>query len=322
MSNEGKIPGCFKYGCVGCLSLGALVVALIFLASAVHLTVEPEDPRPEERQLSQDLPEVRYPPADAPQVPASVSLPEPPSSATGRVVVDLSMGEFIIQPGPAGEPIRVDADFDSSAFELREEYQQSADGGWTYELSFGSRRGFLGMLFGGGHQGNNRVELTIPRGQPIDIVGEIGLGESEIDLGGLSVRQVDLEFGAGDHFVEFRQPLPFPMDSFTVNSSVGEVEIRNLGEGSPRTVNVDHGIGELFVDLQGPWSRDATIDINVNIGEGRLWLPEGVRLDVEHAKVAIGESDVEWPDEDDLPADAPTLTLSMSGHIGEVSIRR
>lgn len=179
MNNDGKIPGCFKYGCVGCLSLGALAVALIFLASAIHLTVEPEDPRPEERQLSQDLPrmpEVRYPPADAPQMPTSVSLPESPSSPTGRVVLDLSMGEFIIQPGPAGEPIRVDADFDASTFELTEEYQESADGGWTYELSFGSRRGFLGMLFGGGHQGNNRVELTIPRGTPVDIVGEIGLG--------------------------------------------------------------------------------------------------------------------------------------------------
>lgn len=32
MSDEGRIPGCFKYGCVGCLSLGAVLVALIFLA--------------------------------------------------------------------------------------------------------------------------------------------------------------------------------------------------------------------------------------------------------------------------------------------------
>ncbi len=323
MSHENKIPGCFKYGCVGCLSLGAFAVALIFLASAVHLTVEPEDPRPEERQLSQDLPpEIRYPPADAPQMPASVSLPEPPSSPAGRVVLDLSMGEFIVKPGPAGEPIRVDADFDASAFELTEEYQPSADGSWTYELRFKSRRGFLGMLFGGGHQGNNRVELTIPRGRRVDIVGEISLGESEIDLGGLWVREVDLDFGAGDHFVEFREPLPFPMESFDIDSSLGEVEVRNLGEGSPRTVSVDHGIGELFVDLQGSWSRDAKIDIDINIGEGRLWLPEDVKIDVERAKVAIGDSNVEWPDDDDLPEDAPTLTLSMNGHIGEVSIRR
>lgn len=322
MSNDGRIPGCFKYGCVGCLSLGALSVALIFLVSAIHLTVEPEDPRPEERSLSQDLPQppaIRYPAADAPKMPGDVTLPEPPRSPAGRVVLDLSMGEFIVRPGPEGEPIHVDADFDAGAFELTENFEETADG-WTYEVKFASRRGFLGMLFGGGHQGNNRVEVTIPRGQPIDLVGEIGLGESEIDLGGLWLRQVDLDFGAGDHFVEFREPLPFPMESFVVDASVGELEVRHLGEASPRTVEVDHGIGELFVDLQGSWRQDATVDVDFGIGESRLWLPDNVRVDIERASVALGERDVEWPDQDDLPADAPTLTVSLSGNIGEVSI--
>ena len=292
MSDDGRIPGCFKYGCVGCLSLGALAVALVFLASAIHLTVEPEDPRPEERSLARDLPPaaIRVPATDGPALPRDLALPESPSSASGRVVLELAMGEFIVRPGPEGEPIRVEADFDASAFDLTETYEESGGGGWTYGVKFGSRRGFLGMLFGGGHQASNRVEITIPRGQPFELVGEIGPGESEIDLGGLWLRAVELELNAGDHFIEFREPLPEPMASFVLDASVGEVEVRKLGDASPRTVEVDHGIGELFVDLQGAWRQDAAVDIDFGIGEGRLWLPENARVDIESARVAIDRS--------------------------------
>ena len=108
MRNEGRVPGCFKYGCVGCLSLGAVAVALIFLASAVHLTVEPGDPQPEDRQITRDLPQPPEPPAprnavDAPAIPETLPLPELEEfPRAGRIVLDLSMGEFIIRPGPAG----------------------------------------------------------------------------------------------------------------------------------------------------------------------------------------------------------------------------
>ena len=47
MSQKSQVPGCLKYGCVGCLSVLALGVVMIFLFSAIHLVSEPEDPRQE-----------------------------------------------------------------------------------------------------------------------------------------------------------------------------------------------------------------------------------------------------------------------------------
>ncbi len=334
MSNDNKPPGCFKYGCVGCLSGCAVVVALIFLVSAVHLIVEQEDPRPEQREMAQELPqppeppgspEGAYPLGDSPEVPTTLSVPQspnPPDSAIGRVVLDVSMGEFIVRPGPANEPIRVEADYDTSAFELSEKFEESDDAGWTYKVSFGSRGGFLGLIMRGGHNGNNRIEITIPQGHPVDIVGKVGIGESEIDLGGLWVREFNVKYGAGDHFVEIREPLPVPMESFRLDASVGEVEVRNLGDGSPRLVEVDQGVGELFLDLNGNWRQDADIDVDFGIGESRLWLPDNVHIDIERARVALGEKRVDQRDTSDLPADAPTLTVSMTGSIGEVRVER
>ncbi len=325
--SDSKVPGCFKYGCIGCLSMGALAVAAIFLFSAINLAYEPEEPRPEQRELVQELPEAPelpafpYPAGDSPSLPETLPLPHAVEARAGRIVLDLSMGEFIIRPGPAGEPIRVEADYDTASFDLTEEYTTSDDGTWTYEVSFGARRGFLGMLLRGGvRDGDNRIELTIPRGHPIDIVGKIGIGESEVDLGGLWIRNVDLDLGTGDHFIEFREPTPFPMADFKIDSSIGEVEIRNLGAGSPRSVKVDHGIGELLVDLQGPWRQDAEVDVECGIGECRLWLPDSAHIDIESAKIGLGDSRVERPDSQDLPDDAPTITVNIRGNIGDLRV--
>ncbi len=52
-------------------------------------------------------------------------------------------------------------------------------------MSFGSKRGWLGTIFGAGSNVNNRIEITIPRGHPIDLVAKARMGELEADLGGL-----------------------------------------------------------------------------------------------------------------------------------------
>ncbi len=328
MSNEHKSGGCFKYGCVGCLSVLALVVGLVFLVGAVNIVREPSEPSPVEKLLTQDLPEPPPLPSleqiaeeDAIEVlplPDSNQPPPMPDARVGRVVLDLEMGDFVIKPGPAGEPIRVEADFDEASFELREEFHASDDESWTYELSFGAKSG-LSFLFGNTQNVHNKIELIIPRGHPLDIVGEIGLGETEVDLSGLWVRRVDLELGPGDHFIEFRDPLPFPMEGFRVDAAVGSVEVRGLGEASPEWVEVDQSIGELFLDLQGTWQRDATIDVDFGIGECRLWLPEDVHVDIDRASVLIGENAVDEPPQEP-PADAPTLSLNVRSSIGEVDI--
>ncbi len=342
--SKGQVPGCFKYGCVGCLSIVALGVVAVFLISAIHLTSDPEDPRPEQQQVERPLPPAasggmepggmesggmepgRSPATDRPQIGEVLPLPEldefPPqdSGQAGRVVLNLKMGEFIIRPGAADEPIRIDADYDAGSFELTEELTSDDDGGWTYEVGFGSKRGWLGLILGGGrHNIDNRIEITIPRGHQIDIVGEVGMGELDADLGGLWIRRVDVELGLGDHFVEFSDPLPYPMESFRAATSMGSIEVRSLGDASPGSVEVDHSMGELFLDLKGAWQDDAEIDIGFSMGECRIWLPEDVRVDIERASVELGESSIDRP-RADPPEDAPTLTLNVSGSLGEVDI--
>lgn len=329
MSKKSKFPGCFKFGCFGCLSLFALGVGLILLAGAIQFSMSDEVPNPQESEASHRLPAAPDLPAyaaDRPEVPKILPIDggaeAPEFEGGGTLILDLRMGEFTIQPGPADQPIQVEADYDSNAFNLVEEYVENDDGTWTYDVKFGSKGGFFGALFRGVDTNRNRVTITIPRGHPVEIRGEVGMGESETDLGGLWVRRVDLEYGAGDHFLEFREPLPYPMEDFKVDGSMGSLEIRTLGEASPRKVTVKHSMGELLVDLEGPWRRDAEVDVSFSMGECRLWMPREARLEIARASIGLGEKRIEQQDVDALPPDAPTVTLKISASMGEIRIEK
>lgn len=322
-----RLTGCFKFGCFGCLSVVALGVGFVLLLGAIQVTSD-QSPKPQQSQTSHELPQLAdavFPGADQGNIP-DVELEEfpgddPTPPPAGTLVLDLSAGEFNIRPGPPGEPIRVEADYDANSFELNEDFTANDDGTWGYKVRFGMRGGFLGSLFRGGANGSrNEVNIIIPRGHPVRIVGKIGMGESEIDLGGLWVEEVDLETSMGDHFVEFREPTPMPVQAFSLQGSMGEVEIQDLGNASPASVQVKHGMGEMRVDLEGEWRNDADININFSMGGCRLFLPDDVFVDVDRARVAMGEGYVERRDESQVPADAPTLSISAAGAMGEVRI--
>lgn len=351
MSEREGMQGCFKYGCFGCLSLVAVACGLVFLMSAINMSNSTE-PTFETQETEQALPAL----PEAPEAPEAPAPPAPPGYAEmpvgpegmpilaegglsaepnetrhlempglgaplGIIEVDLDIGDFTIKPGPAGQPIRVEADYDTSKFELEENMVQKPDGTWAYKVKFGAKGGFWGLALGGGNSGQNRITVIIPRGRPIEIKGSIRMGESKTDLGGLWVKNVDLQYKAGDHFIEFREPLPFPMDGFKVDGSMGNLEIRGLGQASPKAVDVKQGMGELFLDLQGDWRRDAQIKARFSMGECKIWLPEKARIDLRRASVSMGESKTAKT-QGEIPESWPTLTIDASGSMGELHIER
>lgn len=321
--SDSKLPGCFKYGCIGCLSIVALFLGLTFLLGALQFVAETE-PQPEQRLAEQELPAPPSLPVIDPDQPETVEFDPLPALASGQgvgtLVVDLRMGEFTIEPGPPDQPIRVEADFDAGKFELREEWNQGLEGNWTYQVDFGAKGGFWGLLTRGGGEVRNNVTITVPRGHPMRIVGTIKMGESKVDLGGLWLDSFDVELGMGDHFVEIREPLAMPMESFIVDSSMGEIELRNIGNGSPRRVEVDHGMGDFLLDLQGDWRRDAEVDASFSMGSCRIWVPEEAFVELSGGSVAMGEARTELPDTSSLPEDAPRLAIDVGGNMGELVV--
>ncbi|NIM61039.1 MAG: hypothetical protein GTO30_05110, partial [Acidobacteria bacterium] len=98
----------------------------------------------------------------------------------GRVILDVRMTSFKIVPAPAGTPLRLDVNYDSGSYELKESFEPSGELGWTYRLDFGKRSAFQFFHV----DSDNRLELHVPAGTPIALSGELGIGEFELELGG------------------------------------------------------------------------------------------------------------------------------------------
>lgn len=328
--------GCLKNGCFGCLGLIVMGVLAFIILAAIQMTAgeaeyEPvsvtrhqplsdtatQDEDPASRQLEADLVA-----SDQPQVGKVLPLPEPLIAVEprpGRLVLDLGYGEFRLQRGAPGEELKVEADYDGGSYELKEQFTED-DEGWSYKVSFDRKGGALSLLFGGAKKVDNRVVITIPQDHPIDIVGEVGIGELEADLGGLWIPTLDLEFSAGEHKLTFDEPTRQPMEQFSIQGSVGEIAVASLGNASPREVRFEQNIGEARLDLTGAWLNDSTVRAELSIGDMRLKLPDDVRITMSKPQVGIGEVRASRFDRSDLPEDAPTLTIDASASIGEIRV--
>jgi hypothetical protein len=333
-----EAKGCAKGGCIGCAAVvAAVVVVPLLLVATARLTEREPEPRREE--LTRQLPPLPgtaagggaeggaagagEPPAEAP--PAGVPLgavgAEVPALAAGaapvRIVLELSKGSFEVEPGPPGSELRVEADYDAAAYRLEQRYDPDHR---EYELRFDSK-GMLRVHFGGRHEVQSRVRLIIPRGYPVALAGHIKMGESTLDLGGLTLTEADLDLGMGSHRVDFSSPLAAPAARLSFDGSMGEMEIEHLGNASPAQVYVHHSFGSLRVDLSGRWRNDSTLDVTCGFGECAIEAPEDANLAVERARVRLGDKTVEGLDRL-RPArpGVPTLHLSVESTAGELRI--
>lgn len=306
---KGEKRGCFKVGCLS--SVGGCAVLLLVIGVLLGIG------------LMTGSGEERFEPIDRAHA-LSVPRAEPRGEVRepGRIVLELTRGSFSIRPGAPGEPIRLEGEYDAGKFELAETLEPYGESGWTYRVSF-DQRGF-GIRPFIQHDGKkNHLTLVVPPDVPIALEGFVGIGESEFELGGLWLTDVDLEFGIGEHALSFSEPLALPLKRIRLDSSLGVLRVDSLGNASPARFEARHTIGETRIDLHGEWRQDAEILIACGIGECDVRVPENVNVELKQASVLIGDSRSSLGRDNREPDPAlPTLSLSVSARIGELRVRR
>jgi len=316
--------GCFKLGCFGCAGLFAGLVLIGGAIVALGLLIGRPDPRIERPEISSELPPgaVALPRTDV----GGDSFPDftgtPDSAQVGRVELDLTMGSFVIVPGEPGQPPRVEGEYDAAIYELETSGETRDDGGWVWKVGFQRRISWIRMMFG--NQGeNNRIRITLPADRPFVLAGDLGIGEFDVELGGLWIVDTDLALGTGEHRIHFDHPLVAPMGSFRLDGGLGELTVSELGNASPREVRVDHGIGETSLGLRGAWHNDAEIELHCSIGECGVTLPDQAVVDAQSLRVWLGEADSRaLHDREETAAEGlPVLRLSVSMRLGELRLR-
>ncbi|WPP51606.1 toast rack family protein [Catalinimonas niigatensis] len=126
----------------------------------------------------------------------------------------------------------------------------------------------INFNFGEDETNNWVIQLNDDLVQDLDL--QIGAGETEIDLRGLTLNSVNVDAGVGEHSINL------------ANTSVPELDI-------------NAGVGEVSVDLSGKWNNDLDAEINGGIGELNLLLPNdiGIRVEVSGALGAVNAPELD-----------------------------
>lgn len=311
-----------RRGCLGCLAFVGLGVMVVILLLMLPLFLKRPDAIPVSEEHVPELPPAPAPPPPVPPdspSPEKVTLPVeafPGAEEALRLALDLSAGNFRIEPGPPGEPLKVEADYDSGRFKLEQRYDEEDN---TYHVRFGLRGGIFGYFRGSVEEGASKIRILVPPDRPVALTGKVGVGESRFELGGLWITDIKLDMGVGDHELAVSEPLRAPLKRIEIDASIGETDLRWLGNASPARIELSQSVGEMSVDLRGAWQRDASVEVDVGIGECRVRVPRDVHVQVDRSGVGIGEMRG-LRRRDPAPEGAPTLRLRLSGSIGEIRL--
>jgi hypothetical protein len=291
--------GWFKYGSLGCLGVGGLVLLAIAIMAVVAFATAPPE-----------------------QVKDHVLIPDIPAHVTGdaapggRVVLEIGEADLRVEPLGPGESLRIEAHYDVNAFVLEQELDRGTggNGAWTYQASFerSSRAGAFAGLLSLARGSAARIYVYLPADVPLDLALDMTGGRAVMRLGGLWLRSADLDFRAVAVDLDVHAPLREPMERLAIRAARGGWLLNNLGNASPRRLNVSYSNGHVDMDLGGRWLADSEIEIDGGVGGGVVHLPAGVVMQ----GLDLGSIQVPTPSE----LNPPTLTFAVSTEMGYLEL--
>ena len=312
-----KLSGWQKAGLfagVGCLSIIAVVVLGVVIASmwARATIANLGDTKPERVERRIVLPS------------GSLTAERPPVAEKGRgplrLTLDLREGEFTVRPGERGTAIQIQGTYSPALYELVENHETDSTGLQRSTVRFRSKAPAWARFFAsmGDESQRPQLTITIPRAAPIDLSLQVGMGRSDVDLGGLSLGEVSVNAAMGEHRIDFREPVAEAIRHLRLSASMGNVSVDHLGNARAATVTTTGNMGNLTADLGGAWEPGSTADLTFeqSMGELTVRVPSDVRVDADVRSSdrdgGARPPDIKQPDD----PKAPTLHLRVTTSMG------
>ena len=304
---------------VGCLSIiGVVVGGVIIAALYARATIRNlGDPTPQSVERRIEIPQPPAPIKGQTATPANRTSPL-------RVRLELQEGTFTIRPGQPGTDIHVQGRYAPGLFELTESHSSDPSGAREARIRFKSKLTGWTRFFAniGSDDDGPELTVTLPRGTLIDLTLQLTMGKSEIDLGGLTLGEVDLNASMGEHTIDFREPVVETMRELRLNASMGNVVIDHLGNAHAETISGHGSMGNVTANLAGAWTPGSSTDLRFeqSMGDLTVRVPSNVRVDAD-VRSNQGEPNRQQPTlkQPDDP-NAPTLHLRVNSSMGNARV--
>lgn len=192
-----------------------------------------------------------------------------------RLRMDLDACEIRLAPGQSDNEIRVSLIYSRNQFS---HFMRHDDRSNELDITFDKKGWFE-------HDSDRvpaRLEMELPREVGLRIFCRIKAGEVDMQLGGMRIVEFVLKAWAGEVDIDFNEPNRSEMRFMEVNTKVGESALRNLGNARFVNAEINGGIGEMTIDFRGDMLKEASADVDLDIGETVILLPDksGTKLSV------------------------------------------
>jgi hypothetical protein len=189
------------------------------------------------------------------------------------VALEYGAGRLTVGAADAGLLYRYEMRYEEEKMRPVSEYDRAAG---TLRLGMEGRdtRGVRNPREGG------HANVALSPSVAIDLDLDFGAGEADVNLGGLSLRDVQISTGASETRVSWDSPNRVEAAEVRFEAGAASLEVTGLGNARTRRVRLDGGVGSAVLDFSGAWARDADVEVGMGLGSVTLRIPRalGVRV--------------------------------------------
>lgn len=130
-----------------------------------------------------------------------------------------------------------------------------------------------------------RLDVRLSPDVPTDLRVHVGAARSDLDLGGLPITRLEVNTGASETELSFREPNPVSMERLQLKVGAAEFRTEKLGNARFERFSFEGGVGDVLLDFTGDWEDAAPGTavrgtIQMGVGALRIRVPRelGVRI--------------------------------------------
>jgi hypothetical protein len=244
-------------------------------------------------------------------------LIEPPAADETDLTLDFGAGNLEIEPGDEGYLVSGTAAFNVP--ELKPEIDVDND---RVHLSTGDLE--INGIPSFGDDLENKWDLKLGD-YPMILAINAGAYKGELELGGLSIKSLDITDGAAEVRLSFAEPNKVEMERLRYQTGASNVELSGLANANFSEMVFRSGAGEYRLDFSGDLKRNAVVTIESGFSQVTIVVPEGISAKVITTGGLVNvEAGGDWGKEGStysLSGGGPELTINVDMGVGNLVLR-
>ncbi len=160
---------------------------------------------------------------------------------------------------------------------------------------------------------------------PMSLKLGIGAAKGKIELGGLSLTELNVDQGASDFSLSFSQLNARSIDKLSFNAGAARSVLAGLANANAGKMSFKGGAGELRLSFDGELQRDLEVDITAAVGSVTIDVPSGTSASLKmKGALASVSAQGDWSragGDYRMSGSGPSIAFNVNVSVGRLELR-